>query len=358
MDKRTKLNRIGETHKAKNGMMMTIIAYRRNDDLDIMFEDGYIAIGRSYDMFKQGRIGNPNISRSYWKRNRKIKSFRIGETNRAKNGQTMTIVAYRRCDDIDILFEDGYLAEHKSYTSFLTGEILNPNVLIKGPAIKSNRLGETATNIQGLKMTIVAYRKSEDIDIQFENGIIITTSYYYFSKGNVICPNLPRHINRLGESNTMNNGQIAEIITYRTATDLDVRFEDGTIVEHRSYRDFQLGTIKNPNWNSTDRYIGQTHLSSYGFVMKVIQYRNAHDIDILYDTGYIKTHSHFNLFKKGQCGHPFPYKLNHIIIDKPAYITQNEGHFYCHCNKCGLVDILSVNEMKNHKCETIVKPTV
>lgn len=351
MDKRTKTDRIGETRKAKNGMMMTIIAYRRNDDIDIMFEDGYIAVGRTYDMFRQGRIGNPNVSRTYWKRNRDVKSFRVGETNRAKNGQMMTIVAYRRCDDIDVLFEDGYLAEHKQYSCFLAGEILNPNVIVKGPAIKSSRVGVTLINIQGLKMTIIAYRKADDIDVQFENGTVITTSYHYFSKGNVVCPGLSRHISRVGESRVMNNGQVATIIAYRGATDLDVRFEDDTVVTHKAYTNFKLGTIKNPNLDLADKYIGQTQLSARGFLMKVVTYRNARDIDILFDTGYLKAHSPFNLFKKGQCGHPLPYTLGTVSINKPAYIVAGTGNFYCRCTKCKMSDIMTVQEAKDHICQ-------
>ncbi len=352
MDKRTKLNRIGETNRAKNGMMMTIIAYRRNDDIDVQFEDGYIATGRAYDMFKQGRIGNPNVSRAYWKRNRDIKSFRVGETNRAKNGQMMTIVVYRRSDDIDILFEDGYLAEHKQYIAFLAGEVRNPNAIVKGPAVKTGRVGETHTNTQGLKLTIIAYRKADDLDAQFENGAVVThVTYYSVCKGNILCPNLPRHFNRVGESALMHNGQVAKIVAYRSATDIDVQFEDDTVVVHQTYKHFQLRQIRNPNLNPADKYIGMTGTSSNGFLMKITDYRNAHDIDVVYNTGYIKTHTHLQLFKNGQIGHPLPYALGTISIDKPAYIHNGIGNFYCHCVKCGNTDILTIDEILHHVCK-------
>jgi hypothetical protein len=45
----------------------------------------------------------------------------------------------------------------------------------------------------------------------------------------------------------MNNGQSAVIKEYRKATDIDVEFEDGTIVTHRSYNTFLNGSIRNPN---------------------------------------------------------------------------------------------------------------
>ena len=36
------VDRVGETNRALNGMMMTIIAYRNSKDIDIQFEDGTI----------------------------------------------------------------------------------------------------------------------------------------------------------------------------------------------------------------------------------------------------------------------------------------------------------------------------
>ena len=37
-----------------------------------------------------------------------------------------------------------------------------------------DRTGETATALNGQKMTIVAYRSSRDMDVQFEDGTIVT----------------------------------------------------------------------------------------------------------------------------------------------------------------------------------------
>ena len=54
---------------------------------------------------------------------------------------------------------------------------------------KEFRLGQVGINNQGLKMTIIAYRKNNDIDIQFEDGIILTNrSYDNFLKGRMKHP--------------------------------------------------------------------------------------------------------------------------------------------------------------------------
>ena len=45
----------------------------------------------------------------------------------------------------------------------------------------------------------------------------------------------------------MSNGEYATCIAYRGAKDIDVQFEDGTIVEHRCKSDFYNQKISNPN---------------------------------------------------------------------------------------------------------------
>ena len=45
----------------------------------------------------------------------------------------------------------------------------------------------------------------------------------------------------------MNCGMKASIIKYRSHNDIDIQFEDGTIIKHRDFRDFCKGKIANPN---------------------------------------------------------------------------------------------------------------
>lgn len=52
---------------------------------------------------------------------------------------------------------------------------------------------------------------------------------------------------RTGETNYSYYGQLMTIVKYRNATDLDVEFEDGTIVKHKHYRNFVGRCIRNPN---------------------------------------------------------------------------------------------------------------
>ena len=74
-------------------------------------------------------------------------------------------------------------------------------------------------------------------------------------------------IDRLGETRTMNCGMEATIIRYGNATDIDVRFEDGIIVKNRTYDAFKKGNIDNPNFNPR---LGETRMMNCGMEATII----------------------------------------------------------------------------------------
>lgn len=53
-------------------------------------------------------------------------------------------------------------------------------------------------------------------------------------------------INKVGEINRMNNGQLAEIIEYENKNNITIKFEDGTILSNIQYGNFKRGCVKNP----------------------------------------------------------------------------------------------------------------
>ena len=119
----------------------------------------------------------------------------------------------------------------------------------------ANKNGETRMANNGQKMTIVEYRGSEDIDVQFEDGTLVTgKAYSSFVRGCIRNPSIisPRSgtLYRLGETVVANNGQKMSIVAYRNAKDIDVQFEDGTIVKHEIYSHFRVGKIKNPHYHN------------------------------------------------------------------------------------------------------------
>ncbi len=62
-------------------------------------------------------------------------------------------------------------------------------------------------------------------------------------------------INKVGETNINSQGEKMTIIAYRCYEDIDIQFEDGTVVYHRTYGNFKSGLIKHPIKNSFAYYI-------------------------------------------------------------------------------------------------------
>ena len=112
---------------------------------------------------------------------------RLGQVGYNNKGYKMTIINYVNYDNIDIQFEDGSITYHKGYGSFLNGKIAYP---------RKNRIGETNISNQGYKMTIIEYRREDDIDIQFEDGTVIKhRKYGDFKRGKVKYPIVYGEIN-------------------------------------------------------------------------------------------------------------------------------------------------------------------
>lgn len=127
--------------------------------------------------FKDGRV-----SVSF---NNSVKSkgnYRVGKESTATNGLKMKIISYRSAQDIDIKFEDGTIVKNKRYQDFQKGTIKNPSV--KNKSLMSVRVGKVTTARNGMKMQVVGYRSANDIDIRFEDGYIVRNkSYANFIKG-------------------------------------------------------------------------------------------------------------------------------------------------------------------------------
>ena len=108
---------------------------------------------------------------------------------------------------------------------------------------KAQREGQIGYNKQNQKMQIISYRNAKDIDIQFEDGAITThRAYSNFLKGAISYP----RDSRIGEVGKNNSGDTMIIIAYRSYEDIDIQFEDGTIVYNKRYGHFKQGRIAYP----------------------------------------------------------------------------------------------------------------
>ena len=97
---------------------------------------------------------------------------------------------------------------------------------------------------------------------------------------------------RTGETKLMNNGQTATIIEYNNATNITVKFSDGTIVKNRRYLSFKRGNIKNPNLKSaqskSSKRIGLTKKMNCGLKATIIEYKISRKMKVRFENGIEK----------------------------------------------------------------------
>ena len=400
-----KTERIGETNIANNGMQMTIIEYRGSNDIDIMFEDGMIIRHKQYSSFKRGEIGHPTIKAKghqphTWHigetsitnsghlmtiidwhnqnnisikfdddviiHNKRYSSFKkgsiahpkdnnnwhypshLGEIVTKSNGESMTITKYTNSKDFEVTFSDGTTVHRKRYTDNKKGFISNPN------SYKNQHIGEETIAKNGLHAKIINCENCRSITVQFEDGTKVITNYRSFKEGNIKHPNISVITQKcknkyIGKTFIAKNGMSYTVVDYKNAGEILIEFEDGTQVT-TTVSGIYSNNIKNPNYTFKTKRIGETNLSSIGLQMSVYNYRSAMDIDIQFEDGYIATNRSYTNFKTNSIEHKWPYQMDNILIQKPAYVYNNEGNFYCKCIKCNHEDIWNIQEMKEHVC--------
>ena len=144
----------------------------------------------------------------------------------------------------------------------------------------------------------------------------------------------------------------ATIIRYGSATDIDVRFEDGAIAKCKGYKEFKKGGIANSNMKASR--LGETQMMKCGMKATIIRYENSRDIDVCFEDGTMIEHKAYDNFKKGEIAHE---SLNlshgskdfHGFICKQGFKDEDRTLYECICKHCGLEDVLTPQEMMEHE---------
>ena len=276
---------------------------------------------------------------------------RVGETRVMKCGMEAIIIRYGGATDIDVRFEDGTVVKNRWYGNFKKGEIANPNI----KTFTEVRLGETRIMNCGMEATIIRYGGATDIDVRFEDGAVAKNKAYgEFKRSNIAHPSTTAE-NRLGETRMMSCGMKATIIRYENADDINICFEDGKVVEHKTYRAFKKGYIAHQNTNvSAEARLGETRKMSCGMEATIIRYEGATDIDVRFEDGTVVKHGVYGNFKKGEIAHESLSQKRgskdfHGFICKQGFKDEDRTLYECICKHCGLEDVLTPQEMMEHE---------
>ena len=170
----------------------------------------------------------------------KLKNNRIGEEKLQKCGLIARIIAYPSGADMTVQFEDGKTVEHVSYYNFSLGT-LNYNKTEKPQVVKNYRIGEKRVCSNEMIATIIAYRSYHDIDVRFDDGLVVEhISYARFFQSGVPHPEhkpvvWPRNLkNHTGMRKRTLNG-FRELLKVHEDHSVDYIDDDGTIICHASY---------------------------------------------------------------------------------------------------------------------------
>lgn len=164
---------------------------------------------------------------------------------------------------------------------------------------RGKRVGFEYLNKENEKVKIVEYNKYSDIIVQFEDGTTRRTNCNLVKQGLPLNPNKenPYKLKRLGETSINTQGYEMKVIEYRNANDIDIKFSDGTIIKNREYDNFIKGLIFNPNWGNYR--IGEKSTSTQGEEMELIDFISIDNITVKFSDGTIYFNKRYDHFKDG-----------------------------------------------------------
>lgn len=181
---------------------------------------------------------------------------------------------------------------------------------MRGPKPK-DRFGESNIMKNGMRATISRYKSSAEIDVQFEDGVIVKNkTYASFRSGMIGHPNTLHKAkikDRTGEVQQMSNGMTATIIRYTNGTDIDIEFEDGSIRTNCTYKEFLSGYIAHPNSTRealASNRLGEKRIMNCGLIATITKYNAYQDIEITFEDGEIIYPVDYGQFTKCSISHP------------------------------------------------------
>ena len=256
--------------------VMTIIAARKAEDIDVEFPDGSIAYNKRYDAFRRGGIKRPTQTAD------DIflfhKNHRMGESKLQECGLVATIIEYEKTYII-VEFENGK-KRRCTYSQFTKGAIY--------PAKNRNKydascIGEKRTLKDGHTIEIIKYDSSKHIVVLIDGTKEKETNYKWFQQAIYVDADSHKEnmsesrlnsvkLKRIGETKKqIYTGEKMTIIDYAGNSQVVVQFEDGTIVNNIRYQFFKKGLVMNPNRPnrsqvSLNEYTILYYLKKYGFI--------------------------------------------------------------------------------------------
>jgi hypothetical protein len=104
---------------------------------------------------------------------------------------------------------------------------------------------------------------------------------------------------RLYNTYVLNNGESVKIIRYKNALNLSVIFSDGTILDKITFRQITKGTLKKPH-----NKVGEEFLLNNGEIAKIVEYKSCSNCTIEFLDGSVKNNVSYGKLKIGSVQKP------------------------------------------------------
>lgn len=307
---------VGESKLSNAGEMMTITKLSdKCHVIDICFDDGPIRSGIAYESFLTGRVLKPEGDKVGRTSHKTVaaKEAMEGKVFTTNQGFKVKVIEYVNSHHVLVRFLDDGSEKYAYAGDIRRGEVSHPSY---GRMRKAERIGESYIQKNGLRLTIVGSGKVSSCRAAFDDGVEIEAKYSSIVNGTVRHPKENEALkieSRIGETSVAANGQKMTIIAATDKRNVTVRFEDGTIVDRRSYQMFKEGHIENPNRTCRmiewEKQIGKEIRSKNGLFMKVLrdseeQANGTHSFDLESADGFIIRNQSSCDVKKGEVCHP------------------------------------------------------
>lgn len=136
------IDRTGEIHITNEGREVEIIEYINSNNCTIKFEDGITLTKRYYSNIIKGKVKKPKEDINH-----------VGEEHITKQGYKIKITEYFNAKNCTISFENELIIKNKTYSSIVSGAILNPyHPTVYG--IGHIGIGKYATQVDNVKSKI------------------------------------------------------------------------------------------------------------------------------------------------------------------------------------------------------------
>ena len=131
--------------------------------------------------------------------------------------------------------------------------------------------------------------------------------------------------------------------------------EEGIEAVHKTYNSFKKGNIAHQNTNvSAEARLGETRMMNCGMEAAIVRYNGVHDIDVRFEDGAVVEHKGYSALKNGKISHPSINRSHgskdfHGFICKQGFKDEDRTLYECICKHCGLEDVLTPQEMMEHE---------